>query len=112
MTYNIRSLLLTYLTDNNNASIDLITFQRRWPGTPTRTELREQAEQWSIRQVEIADTPNNGHPTVLDDDTPPKQAMWERVLADYNPSNHPSHIACAPPDGNKTPLSIQGAISV
>jgi hypothetical protein len=115
VTYDIHSLLTNYLTDNDNASVDFITYQRQWPGTPTRTELWDQAEQWSNHQVEIADTPNNGHPitiTVLDDNTPPKQAMWERVLADYTPSNHPSHIACAPPDGNKPPPGIRGAITL
>jgi hypothetical protein len=61
---------------------------------------------------EIAETPNNRHVTLPDDDTPPKQAMWEQILTDYTPSNHPSHIACAPPDGNKPPPGIQGAIAM
>jgi hypothetical protein len=98
VTYDIHGLLMTYLTNNDNASVDFIAYQWRWPGTPTRTELRDQATQWSNRQVEIADTPNNGHPPILDNNASPKQVMWERVLTDYTPSNHPSHIACAPPD--------------
>jgi hypothetical protein len=75
-------------------------------------ELKDQVEQWSTQTEiadtsnngqEIADTPNNGHPNLLDDDTPPKQVMWEKILADYSPSNHPSHIAYAPHDGNNPP---------
>jgi hypothetical protein len=64
-------------------------------------ELRDQVDLWST-QVEIADTPNNrpeiantpnnGHANLLDDDTSPKQAMWEKILTDYTSSNHPSHI--------------------
>ena len=42
---------------------------------------------------EIANTPNNGHANLLDNDTSPKQAMWEKILMDYTSSNHPSHIA-------------------
>jgi len=38
--------------------------------------------------------------------------MWKTILSNYSPSNHPSHIACAPPDGNKPPPAILGAISV
>jgi hypothetical protein len=95
--------------------------QQRWPGTPTRTELRDQADLWSAQaeiadtpnnRPEIAKTPNNRHITLLDDDTPPKQVMWEQILMDYTPSNHPSHIACAPPDGNKPPSGIQGTITI
>jgi hypothetical protein len=84
-------------------------------------ELRDQADLWST-QVEIADTSNNGleiadtsnnwHTNPLNDDTPPKQVMWEKILADYTPSNHPSHIACMPSDGNNPPLGIQGAIAM
>jgi hypothetical protein len=59
VTFDIRQLITIYLTDHDSASVDLIAYQRRWPGTPTRTELREQADLWSA-QVEIADTPNNG----------------------------------------------------
>ena len=62
--------------------------------------------------LEIANTPNNGQPSLLNDDTPPKQVMWEKILADYSPSNHPSQLTCAPPDGNKPPSGIQGAIAM
>ena len=111
---------MKYLTDHDLASVDLITYQRQWPGTPIQTEIRDQAELWSTQTEiantpnngqEIADTPNNRH-TNLSDDTPPKQAMWEKILADYTPSNHPSHIACAPPDSNKPPPGIQGTIAM
>jgi len=121
VTFDIRQLITNYLTDHDLASVDLIAYQRRWPGTPTRMELRDQADLWSAQTEiadtlnngpEIADTPNNRHPILLDVDTPPKQVMWERILADYTPSNHLSHIACAPPDGNKPPPGIQGAIAM
>jgi hypothetical protein len=36
--------------------------------------------------------------------------MWETILSDYSPSDHPSHIACAPSDGNKPPPAILGTI--
>ena len=111
---------MNYLTDHNSASVDFIAYQRQWLGTPTQTELKDQADLWSAQteiaetpnnRLEIADTPNNRQSNLLDDDTPPKQVMWEKILADYSPSNHPSHIACAPPDGNKPPPGIQGAIA-
>jgi hypothetical protein len=84
-------------------------------------ELRDQVELWSAQMeitdtsnngLKIANTPNNRHINPLDDDTPPKQAMWEKILTDYTPSNHPSHIACMPPDGNKPPPGIQGTIAM
>jgi hypothetical protein len=124
VTFDIRQLITSYLTDHELASVDFIAYQRRWPGTPTRMELREQADLWSA-QAEIADTPNNGpeiadtpnnghdgHVTLLDNDTPPKQVTWEQILMDYTPSNHPSHIAYVPPEGNKPPPGIQGTIAM
>jgi len=121
VTFDIRQLITNYLTDHDSASVDFIAYQRQWLGTPTWTELRDQAELWSA-QMEIANTPNNGqkiadtpnnrHTNLLDDDTPPKQAMWEKILVDYTSSNHPSYIACMPPDGNKPPPGIQGAIAM
>jgi hypothetical protein len=71
-------------------------------------ELKDQADLWSA-QAETADTPNNG-PEIADtptnrcanlfnDDTPPKQAMWEKILMDYTPSDHPSHIVSPPRPG-------------
>jgi len=41
----------------------------------------------------------------------PKVAMWACIRRDYTPSNHPSHIACTTPDGNKPPPAIQAAIA-
>ena len=73
MTFDIQDLITSYLTNHNTASIDLITYQQQWLGTPTRLELRNQAEQWSI-QIEIAKTSNNGQPNPLNN-TPPKQVM-------------------------------------
>jgi hypothetical protein len=84
-------------------------------------ELRDQVDLWSTQveiadtpnnRLEIANTPNNGHANLLDNDTSPKQAMWEKILMDYTSSNHPSHIAWVPPDGSKPPLGIQGAIAM
>jgi hypothetical protein len=122
ITFDIQELITTYLTDQGSASIDLIAYQWCWPGTPTRMELKEQAEQQWSAQAEIADasnngqeianTSNNGLTNLLDDNTPPKQVMWEKILMDYSPSNHPSHIACPPADRNKPPLGIQEATAM
>jgi hypothetical protein len=44
-------------------------------------------------------------------DFPPKEVIWRCICADYTPSNHPSTIACIPPDGNKLPPTMQVAAS-
>jgi hypothetical protein len=41
----------------------------------------------------------------------PKVAMWAQIQRDYTPFNHPSHIACTPPDSNKPPPAIRAAIA-
>ena len=36
--------------------------------------------------------------------------MWKHIREDYTPSNHPSHIACALPEGNLPPPAIRAAV--
>jgi hypothetical protein len=36
--------------------------------------------------------------------------MYDKWHASYTPSSHPSHISCAPPDGNRPPPFIRGAL--
>jgi len=33
VTFDIQQLITNYLTDHDSASVDFITYQRRWPGT-------------------------------------------------------------------------------
>jgi hypothetical protein len=97
LSHDSHTLILTLLETNNRASITLRTFDRTWPGTPTKAEI------WSI--TKRADTIPL-HP----DNITPNSAMWKCLYDDYTPSNHPSHIICTPPDGNKPPPAILAAI--
>jgi hypothetical protein len=100
ITYDTCAVLLDYINRFELNTVQFLNFSRLWPGFPDRKEL------WSL------------HPALdtlleresLPDDVTPKQAMWDRIKADYTPSNHPSHIACKTPDGNKPPPAIRAAI--
>jgi len=36
----------------------------------------------------------------------PRTVMWEKILADYVPTTHPSHIVCTPPSDPTPPPAI------
>jgi len=57
--------------------------------------------------VEIRDLVEKMDAQNSPEDTFPKDAMWAHLLVDYTPSNHPSHIAYAPPN----PLALPPAIT-
>jgi hypothetical protein len=84
----MRRLLYEYLTAHPHASVDIRSCKRAW----LRSRLRAE-----IKRIAITEEP----PELSEAEMEPKAAMWARIQRDYTPSNHPSHIACAPPDGNK-----------
>jgi len=97
ITYDTRLLIAQYLDSNVTTSLSLCTYHPTWPGAPTpqdRSVLTSSLEREAIG-------PQNPN------DVPPKEVMWRRIRADYTPSNHPSTVACVPPDGNKLPPAMQ-----
>jgi hypothetical protein len=44
-------------------------------------------------------------------DITPKEAMWTRIRADYTPSDRPSYMACAIPDGNNLAPAVKAAVA-
>jgi len=93
-----RRLLYKYLTSHPSASVDIHSCKRAWLGSRLRAE---------IKRITIREEP----PELPEAEMEPKAAMWARIQWDYTPSTHPSHIACAPPDGNKPPPAIRAAIA-
>jgi hypothetical protein len=93
-----RRLLYNYLTSHPSASIEIRSCERAWLGSRLRVE---------IKRIAITEETPEIPKTEMD----PKAAMWTRIQWDYTPSNHPSHITCAPPDGNKPPPAIRAAIA-
>jgi len=96
LAHDICSSISTYLDADPHTSFTLRTFNRTWPGTPSKAEIRD--------LVEKTDTQNSL------EDTSPKDAMWAHLLVDYTPSDHPSHIACAPPNPSALPPAITVAL--
>jgi hypothetical protein len=82
-------------------SLSLRTYHPTWLGAPSP---RDRSVLTSLVECEaIGPTPIH--------DLPPKEVMWRRIREDYTPSNHPSTIACVPPQGNKLPPAILAATS-
>ena len=77
-------------------TIDLNYYEQNWPGSLSKQDLWDMHEDLaSLFQL----------PAGIADITP-KEAMWAKIHQDYTLSNHPSHIACQPPDGNKPATAI------
>jgi hypothetical protein len=92
-----RALILTHLDTAEYYTFDLRIFDRRWPGTPSKTELR------TMELERHAALP-------LDPDTAdPRATMWGKIHADYQPNPRPSFIACDPPSDNIPPPAIRAA---
>ncbi len=94
LTQDACTLMTDYCTVDESHSFTLQYFDRAWPGTPPKTELRDLMEKRDE----------------LPPHTTPKDKMWAKIRADYTPSNHPSHIACKPPAGNSLPPTIQATV--
>jgi hypothetical protein len=91
-------LLYEYLTTHPSTSIEIRSCERAWLGSRCRAE---------IKRIAITEEP----PELPEAEMDPKAAMWARIQRDYTPSTHPSHVACAPPDGNTPPPAIWAAIA-
>jgi hypothetical protein len=91
-------LLYDYLTIHSSASVELRSCEQAWLGSRQRVE---------IKRIAITEEP----PALPEAEMEPKAAMWARIQWDYTLSTHPSHIACATPDGNKPPPAIRAAIA-
>ena len=101
ITYDTRILIAQYLDSNMTTSLSLRTYHPTWLGAPSP---RDRSVLTSLVECEaIGPTPIH--------DLPPKEVMWRRIREDYTPSNHPSTIACVPPQGNKLPPAILAATS-
>ena len=101
ITYDTRILIAQYLDSNVTTSLSLRTYHPTWLGAPSP---QDRSVLTSLVECEaIGPTPIH--------DLPPKEVMWRRIREDYTPSNHPSTIACVPPQGNKLPPAILAATS-
>jgi hypothetical protein len=94
----VRALLITHLDTAEYYTIDLRKFDRRWPGTPSKTEL--QAMELYARAATAPLDP---------DTTEPRATMWGKIYANYQPNPRPSFIACDPPSDNIPPHAIRAA---
>jgi hypothetical protein len=101
ITYDTRLLIAQYLDNDVTTSLSLCTYHPTWPGAPTpkdRSVLNPLVDGEAIGPTPLTDVP-------------PKEVMWRRIRADYTPSDHPSTIACVPPQGNKLPPAMLAAVS-
>jgi len=89
---------MIHLDSSPANTFTLRTCEWKWPGSHTKAELRRNQEDigqtlaWEDRELT------------------PKERMWARICMDYTPSTHPSHAACAPPEGNKPTPAIWAAV--
>jgi hypothetical protein len=93
-----RYLLYMYLTTHPSTSVEICLCERAWLRSRCRAEIKRIAtteEPLEIPKVEME----------------PKAAMWAHIQWDFSLSTHLSHIACAPPDGNKPLPAIWAAIA-
>jgi hypothetical protein len=100
ITYDTCAILIDFLDRYDTNTVCFRTDLRSWPGFPDCAELRSVHPMLNTL-LESQSSPDN---------VTPKQAMWNRIKAEYTPSDHPSHIACKTPDGNKPPPAIRAAI--
>jgi hypothetical protein len=99
LTYDTHTLLASYLHAHPTHTIEVGHFAKTWAGTP---------QTWDIKDLDTELTRlAQAIPTLTE--THPKTAMWDAICADYIPSDKPSHVACAPPNGNKPPPAIIAA---
>jgi hypothetical protein len=98
ITYDTRALITLHLDTSPANTFTLRTCERNWPGSHTKTELKKNQE--DIGQTLACE----------DWELTPKEHMWAKIHSDYTPSTHPSHAACAPPEGNKPAPAIWAAI--
>jgi len=101
ITYDTRLRIAQYLDSDVTTSLSICTYHPTWPGAPTpqdRSMLTSLVEREAIDPEPIHNIP-------------PKEAMWQRIRADYTPSNHPSTVACVPPQGNRLPPAMLATTS-
>jgi len=94
----VHCLLYNYLTSHPSASIEIHSCEWAWLRSRLWTEIK--------RIITMEEPPEI--PKVEMDS---KAAMWAHIQRDYTLSNHPSYIACSPPDGNKPPPMIRATIA-
>ena len=101
LTYDTRALILGYLDSHDPLTIIFRHFHRAWPGAPSSADIHGLSNNLDSH----ADTPP--HPI---HGITPKEAMWNRIRADYNPSDRPSHMACICPIGNSLAPAVKAAV--
>ena len=92
LTHEVHALFDTHL-HTNAYTLNIHTFDRRWPETPSKVELWNMAQELDQLVVEPL-------PSSLSN---PKQTMWSHIHMDYSSFPKPSHIACDEPS-DPTPL--------
>ncbi len=95
-------LLERYLSSDATHTLTLHYFDRAWPDTPSKADIRSLQPQMTALMA----TP----PTLSQ--CLPHTAMWAKIHEDYTPSTHPSHITCTLlVDGTPPPVILMAMTS-
>jgi hypothetical protein len=88
-------LLTAYLSSCPDLSVSLYTFSWSWSGCQS-THKTKHMELLTLHPL----------PPPTWETLTPKKAMWDSILTNYTPLNHPSHIACTPSVNPSLPPTI------